>query len=289
MNKNIWGPIYWYIIHKIVHNFIENKTIKNSDILINKIKRFYIILPYILPCNKCSDHTIKYIEKDNPSECKNAVDLFQWTFKFHNYTNIFLKKKKYTHDILFQYDNFLNHEMLYNFLIVLEKLKIVSSNFFYINYYNETIRLLRYILPCNICSENIKLIQNNMNDKNLENLMFSHFPNEKSTNTYKYFGFKINIKNDSLLYRYIPVIPGKTYEIFILIKNEDFDVKFYVMYNNKSLIKSDFILLNKSLKKIKIVIPEINQNIKKNGLLCLKIFFNKCKTFSLEKLCINNI
>ena len=83
---NIWGPQLWYSLH----NGAAKYPIKASNFYINKMKGFILGIPYILPCEKCSEHANNFIEKhynqlDNI--CSGRVKLFDFFVDFHNEVN----------------------------------------------------------------------------------------------------------------------------------------------------------------------------------------------------------
>lgn len=293
MDKKEWGPIFWYIIHK----FSENITNEN----INKIKRFYLILPYILPCNICSNHTVEYLKKDNPNICYTSSDLLRWTFRFHNNTNILLGKKTEYYSILQKYKKKLDHKITYKFINILNKLLKVSYNILYKKYYEEMIDLLQYILPCNVCSENINLVKNNILYKDcFYNFMYSHFPKKNSNDIYKETGIKNigiepqinnniisgNIYNNFNLYKYYPVLSNQKYKLNLYIvsisKNE-----LFIKYNNKTcnftINKQKTNIINNKFSLIEFKTP---YSISPYGLLKINIkhTFSKNGTFIIGKI-----
>ena len=252
------------------------------------------------------------------------MDILRWTFRFHNNTNILLEKKSYSYNILYQYKEFLNHKILYTFLQILETLFCKSNknkeNYFNIEYYKELKNILKYIIPCDVCCENIKLLKNNIN---LKKIMYSHFPNENSSDVYKYTGLtnknncltllnnKINVNNLSnaenlsslnlkYIYKYYPILSNEVYEISIIILYDNtlhsetidnINIKFIDNNNNDVFFVIDdhkyenYTLLNKKQEKIKIIITHKSNNI---SLLCLCLYSNKNTiNYIVDKLLIN--
>jgi hypothetical protein len=311
MNKKKWGPIYWYIIHTVSASLIENNNnIENNNKIennnnIENIKKFYILLPHILPCSICSLHTVSYIKKDSPLLCNNKVSLLRWTLRFHNDTNTILSKKTYIYNILIKYSNFLNHKKLFYFIDILNELKDILTENYRNVYYKEVINLLQKILPCTVCCNNMKLIKNNIYD-NFLNLMYSHFPNNNSKQVYKYTGFKCNkylldistlitskyIEKGSVLYKYFPVSSHSSYYINFIATFECPNIQIYAILNNKLillLIKNNkynrYKLDSGKLEKIILTINNIRE-----GLICFTILFNdNCNNFCLDKININNM
>lgn len=303
MNKNVWGPIYWQIIHEAAVNIYDEKTLSN-------VKRFYLLLPYILPCSMCANHTLKYIKVDNPNKCKTGMELFRWTFRFHNYTNVLLGKQTYYYNILSMYKKYPNHKNIYTFLNILNNLFEITYNIFYDIYYKKVITLLHFILKCKVCCKNIQLLKNIYIKDNFDILMYSHFPTEKSDDVYKYTGFKyrgIDLKlkdnkisgffnNNFCVYKYYPIVTNQKYvielDILCIV-----DIELCITCNEKPLTfiidnkKYDKYILNNQQIKIEVMSSNIlNEQVE---LLKLNIFYDKCldkiNSFVLEKINVNII
>jgi len=303
MDKEVWGPIYWQIIHEAAVNINDEKTLSN-------VKRFYLLLPYVLPCSMCANHTLKYIKIDDPNKYKTSMELVRWTFRFHNCTNVSLGKKTYYYDILSKYKKNPNHKNIYTFLNILNNLFEISYNVFYDIYYKKVIALLHSVLNCKVCCKNIQLLKNIYIKDNFNILMYSHFPTEKSNDIYMYTGFKykgINLKlndnkisgtfNDSFcFYKYYPIVTNQKYivELNILCT---VDIKLYISFNKKPLT---FVVDNKKYDKytlnnqqIKIELLSFDISNEQFGLLKLNIFYDKrldkINSFVLEKINVNII
>ena len=209
MNNFKWGPFFWYFIHRIA-SYKKNKV---SD-----VKKFYYLLPFLIPCSECKIHTIEYYKKDNYSDCESLEDLFRWSFRFHNLINIKNNKKVHFYDILKSYYGKTDHNMIYTFVSILwiskkkckseanipheykseanvpqEHMKYFNNkgNYNTINliddnqiFYNEFFKLLPSIFPCSVCKENLLLIKNKMNGYFINLLMSCHFPDNKSSVIY---------------------------------------------------------------------------------------------------------
>jgi hypothetical protein len=85
-DPKIWGPQLWFILH----NGASKYPISACTIYKQKMKDFIIGLPVILPCEKCKNHAIEYIEehKDKLDDvCSGKEKLFKFFVDFHNTVN----------------------------------------------------------------------------------------------------------------------------------------------------------------------------------------------------------
>ena len=78
MDTRFWGPSGWRLLHMIVAT-----PLKNRNEL--KIKRFFELLPYILPCKFCRHSLSAYYEK-RPVP-RNFEDFEKWLYNIHNDVN----------------------------------------------------------------------------------------------------------------------------------------------------------------------------------------------------------
>jgi hypothetical protein len=90
-NPSVWGPAFWFSLH----NGAAKYPINASPIYVERIKNFILGIPYILPCDNCSDHARNYIAK-RESElneiCKHRSSLFAFFVDMHNMVNVRLNK-----------------------------------------------------------------------------------------------------------------------------------------------------------------------------------------------------
>lgn len=222
MNKFKWGPFFWYFIHRISSYKSEYKSKSGIHFLgkeceenrVNNIKKFYYLLPFLIPCSKCRVCTIMYYEKDDYSDCESLEDLLRWSFRFHNSINMKKNKKVHFYGILGKYSGRTNHNMIYTFISILwiskkkyAKFSDNDSKEYKINrdIYNchiEFFKLLPSIFPCSMCKENLSLIKNEINSYSISLLMNCHFPDNKSSTTYhdNALSFKnLNFDNSELM------------------------------------------------------------------------------------------
>jgi len=84
LNKDIWGPLIWNVIH-----IISTKLNKHNQISFYNIIYFELI-PNIIPCNICTSHYMQFIR--NISFNKNK-DLENKLYHFHNSVSHRLNKE----------------------------------------------------------------------------------------------------------------------------------------------------------------------------------------------------
>lgn len=85
-NPKWWGPYFWYTLH----NGSSKYPKQASPIVRKRMKHFILGLPFMIPCEKCKDHAITYIDSKY-DELDTIVDgkknLFTFFWKFHNEVN----------------------------------------------------------------------------------------------------------------------------------------------------------------------------------------------------------
>lgn len=85
-NPQVWGPAFWFILHNASARYPE----KASPIAMEGMKGFILGMPYMIPCDNCSEHARAHIEKnyDRLNEiCSGRDKLFTFFWDFHNYVN----------------------------------------------------------------------------------------------------------------------------------------------------------------------------------------------------------
>ena len=92
-DPDIWGSTYWFTFHTGASNYPNNP----SKIVQERMKGFIRGIPYIIPCEKCSNHALNFIEKSNLDiVCKTKDNLFKFFVDFHNEVNTQLGKQRMT-------------------------------------------------------------------------------------------------------------------------------------------------------------------------------------------------
>lgn len=88
MQKSVWGPATWKVIHCL--SFKANKNIKKDEF--NELKNIISRIMSNLPCPYCTSHAISYLSTTNFKSIQNINDLTLYLFNFHNNVNIRLNK-----------------------------------------------------------------------------------------------------------------------------------------------------------------------------------------------------
>ena len=107
MDPEVWGPHAWILLHTVTFNYPENPCLQDKD----NIKQFFKYFSYQIPCNKCKNHFIKYMNR-YPLTYKllsSKDDLIDWLIDAHNKVNKRNNKKIYTREEVINY-----YEELYN-------------------------------------------------------------------------------------------------------------------------------------------------------------------------------
>lgn len=91
MDTKFWGPSGWILLHSIAYKY----PLKPTIIIQNKYKRFYLILPKILPCKYCRN-SLKEFYKELPIDnfLASRNKLTKWIYLIHNKVNDKLRKQK---------------------------------------------------------------------------------------------------------------------------------------------------------------------------------------------------
>lgn len=93
VDPNVWGPAFWFTLHNSSIHYPK----KASPITKERCKGFIIGIPYMIPCQECSEHAILFIEKYRhilDQICESRENLFKFFNDFHNDVNKRLNKKE---------------------------------------------------------------------------------------------------------------------------------------------------------------------------------------------------
>jgi hypothetical protein len=102
---NIWGPLYWYVIHTTALNYPNNP----SDFHKTAYKNFFESFANVLPCKKCREHYQTHISRYPISPfLDNNQLLNKWVIDLHNMVNQSLGKPLYTYQQVYQIYNSIN-------------------------------------------------------------------------------------------------------------------------------------------------------------------------------------
>lgn len=85
-DPSIWGPAFWFSLH----NGASKYPIQASPICAQRMKGVILGLPYILPCENCSDHARAHIaqnERNIDDICSGRDKLFRFFVDMHNMVN----------------------------------------------------------------------------------------------------------------------------------------------------------------------------------------------------------
>jgi hypothetical protein len=91
LSTEFWGPMFWYSIHSAT--FFYN--IKDKKYF----KKWFELLPFILPCEGCRNHCMNAYEKGMSPKDEDFLSserLFKYTYNLHKYINNCLKKQNPT-------------------------------------------------------------------------------------------------------------------------------------------------------------------------------------------------
>ena len=165
LNPELWGPLFWNLLHGISIKF-------NTKY---KIKYYYLIhiLEYIIPCPKCKLHYISYLG-NNPVELKDLSKEFykKWFFNLHNDINKRLNKKRMTYkkfNKLSKEKNYINNNNIFVLLYLINKYFLIKKLPF--NHF-EQIKKFYKILGCIYPDNNIKkLYHKKTNTKKFRNII----------------------------------------------------------------------------------------------------------------------
>lgn len=85
-----WGPYFWATLH--LSALGAPSTI--DTIQASGLRSFYTALPWVIPCQSCSDHLKETLQKLPLTEevLKGGASLFEWTVALHNEVNRLLGK-----------------------------------------------------------------------------------------------------------------------------------------------------------------------------------------------------
>ena len=94
MQKSVWGPATWKILHCMVLN--ASNDIQPSQLI--DLKNIILRIISNLPCPYCTAHAITHISKSNFNIIQNINDLRVFMFQFHNKVNQQLNKILITYE-----------------------------------------------------------------------------------------------------------------------------------------------------------------------------------------------
>lgn len=121
MSTKYWGPLCWKMLHTISYS---SKNIINRESQQEYYNFFVVVLPKIIPCEKCQQHwkenisNTKYLPKIN-----NRNAMINWLINVHNNINYNHKKRIFSRkEVDKMYINKNHNQDIYKFLLYIRKL-----------------------------------------------------------------------------------------------------------------------------------------------------------------------
>lgn len=90
---NIWGPIFWKLLHNITTLYPNNPTLQDKDNFINFINSF----KNLLPCKECREHFVHNLNILPLSDyiLSSKYNVILWGISIHNIVRKMLNKSIY--------------------------------------------------------------------------------------------------------------------------------------------------------------------------------------------------
>lgn len=87
MLPEIWGKHAWILIHCVALDYPISPTTQDRE----NYKKFYMSLPYVLPCSKCRNNLVTHLKKVplTDAELSSRAALLKWTIDLHNVVNYY--------------------------------------------------------------------------------------------------------------------------------------------------------------------------------------------------------
>jgi hypothetical protein len=91
-----WGKPFWNVMHSITFSYPDKPSDDDKD----RIRIFFKIVPYFLPCSVCGMHFVKEMAaKPLSDEVLASMDtLSRWLVDLHNSVNVRLKKTEVSYE-----------------------------------------------------------------------------------------------------------------------------------------------------------------------------------------------
>ena len=150
----LWAPCCWYLLHILAYQMETGKVQKPDRCL-----ELFQSLEKVLPCPKCQEHFKEYHKKHPIAKETNLVD---WTHNYHNDVNRITHKpllsKEEVRELFFVGDKIpINHDY---FNLMLRIFYMFHKEEGTMKEFNNFIKLLRKVYPCNICRLGLKKNKN---------------------------------------------------------------------------------------------------------------------------------
>ena len=96
-DPTVWGPHAWKLFHIMAENYPENP----SPLYKTKAIDFIRSIPFMIPCEKCSIHAMKFIDEREDkiiNIVSSRTNIANFFVDFHNYVNARYNKKIYSYE-----------------------------------------------------------------------------------------------------------------------------------------------------------------------------------------------
>jgi hypothetical protein len=91
MDTRFWGPSGWRLLHLITFTYKPS----NSE----KVKEFFEVLPYVLPCKFCRASLTEYMRAEPIDDALSSESkMTHWLYRIHNMVNEKLRGQALLHD-----------------------------------------------------------------------------------------------------------------------------------------------------------------------------------------------
>jgi hypothetical protein len=93
-----WGKPFWNVMHSVTFTYPEKPTQEDKD----RIKAFFAVMPFFLPCSICGAHFVKeQLDMPLTEEVLASMDsLSRWLVDLHNSVNRRLKKPELAYETI---------------------------------------------------------------------------------------------------------------------------------------------------------------------------------------------
>lgn len=100
MDTKFWGPGGWKLLHTISFGVPEKATIKE----IEKYRKFYEMIQYILPCEKCRNNYKEHIKEFPIKTITTKETCKRWLYNIHNSATNSIRQEERTLGINPEYE-----------------------------------------------------------------------------------------------------------------------------------------------------------------------------------------
>ena len=119
MSADVWGSYFWYFMHSVSFNVVQNNlplTRDKKKVLID----FFLYIKDLLPCLICKTHYSEMLSTYPPSTYfTTGIGVSKWVVDIHNIVNKRLHKKKIKYNSAINMYKDVNHIKLLIFLQII--------------------------------------------------------------------------------------------------------------------------------------------------------------------------